>query len=187
MRVQGSRPWAGRVLQCRRAKPVAMGGARQVPAPRGERRPDGLSPQLRSRRPARRPTRRPRTPMRRRLLLRDHQGANTPPPLPPTPNETVDARARDIIIALIGRTARIPIPIPIAPSPSKNGLPSNLATDWRHYEQSKINVLAACKILASQPSCIITICVVRASRPPTDSSLGTYATPSLCRTARPCV
>ena len=149
------------------------------------------SPQLRCRRPARRPTRRPRTPTRRRRLLRDHQGAKISPPLPPTPNETVDAtratRARDIIIALIGRTARIPIPIPIAPSPSKNGLPSNLATDWRHYEQSKINVLAACKILASQPSCIITICVVRASRPPTDSSLGTYATPSLCRTARPCV
>ncbi len=45
---------------------------------------------------------------------------------------------------------RIPIPIPIAPSPSKKRVPSNLATDWRHYEQSKINVLAACKTLASQ-------------------------------------
>ena len=40
--------------------------------------------------------------------------------------------------------------VPIAPSPSKKRVPSNLATDWRHYEQSKINVLAACKTLASQ-------------------------------------
>ena len=90
--------------------------------------------QLRCRRPARRPT-------RRRRLLRNHQGANTPPPLPPSPNETVDARARDIIMALIGRIGAastatlIPIPIPIAPSPSKKRVPSNLATDGRHYEQ----------------------------------------------------
>ena len=89
------------------------------------------SPQLRCRRPARRPTRRPRTPTRRRRLLRNHQGANTPPPLPPSPNETVDAKARDIIIALIGRigaasTRRVPHPHPISPSPAKNWFPSIL-------------------------------------------------------------
>ena len=78
------------------------------------------------------------------------------PPYHSTPCRLLCRRARDIIIALIGRIGAastatlIPIPIPIAPSPSKKRVPSNLATDGRHYEQYEDQRPSGCKTLASQ-------------------------------------